>query len=56
MKELKKLEPIVPKEEPKKRQIIIETDWNSITIVKSEASSMIELQAILWLLLQELKK
>jgi hypothetical protein len=34
------------KEEPKKRQIIIETDGNNIQIIKAEVAGLYELSAI----------
>lgn len=41
---------------PKLRQVILETDGNSIKLVKAEVTSMIELQAILSMMLEALKK
>ena len=46
----------VKQEEPKLRQIILETDGNSVQLVKAEVTSMIELQAILSLMLEALRK
>jgi len=46
--------PEVPKA-PAMRQIIIETNGNDIRIVKAEVSGGIELQAILIILLENLK-
>jgi len=38
---------VKPEEKPKMRQIIIETDGNSIDIVKAEVAGNLELTAIL---------
>lgn len=35
------------KEEVKQRQIIIETDWNNIKVIKAEVSWSLEFKAIL---------
>ena len=43
------------KEEPKMRQIIIETDGNSIKIAKFEAAGSLEFKAILIALLEKIK-
>ncbi len=50
-----KKEEEIKKEEPKKRQIILETDGNSIQLVKAEAAGSIELIAILENMLAALK-
>jgi hypothetical protein len=43
------------KEEPKKRQIILETDGNAIQLIKAEVAGSIELIAILGNMLEALK-
>jgi len=42
-------------EEPKMRQIIIETDGNNINLLKSEVAGSLELRAILIALLEKIK-
>ena len=46
-KENKKENKEEKKEEIKKRQIIIETDGNSVTVLKAEVAGKLEFQAIL---------
>lgn len=43
------------KENSKKRQVILETDGNSIQIIKAEVAGTIELIAILGMMLEALK-
>jgi hypothetical protein len=43
-------------EEPKQRQIVLETDGNTIKIVKAEVAGNIELIAILLNVIEALKK
>lgn len=43
------------KKELSKRQIILETDWDSVSIIKAEVAWAIELKAILTLLLEWIK-
>lgn len=57
MLEEKKQEEQKPQQEkPKMRQIVIETDGNSINIVKAEVAGNLELQAILSNILNNLNK
>lgn len=44
------------KQEPKKRQIILETDGNSVEIVKSEVAGTFEFIGILEGIINQLKK
>ena len=44
-----------PKEQPKMRQIIIETDGNSVGFVKTEVAGTLELKSVLQELLNKMK-
>lgn len=57
--EIKKDAIVVPANnptQPQLRQIILETDGTAIKLVKAEVASMIELQAILSIMLEALRK
>lgn len=53
MSEVKKEE--TKQEEKKNRQIIIETDWSDINVVKAEVAGSLEFSAILNKLLNHIK-
>ncbi len=51
-----RIEELNKKEEPKMRQIIIETDGNNVKLTKSEVAGSLELIAILSSILEQLRK